>query len=102
MFQSFNCETILRAQLERAFPILNKGSMEEVKSIRMNLAKKENEIEQIEFNLATATSAKTRDVCEKQLAKVEAERDEIQRQLEERDKSILNLFPRMNSCLYLT
>ena len=43
--------------------------MEEVKSIRMNLAKKENEIE---------------------------------RQLEERDKSILNLFPRMNSCLYLT
>ena len=69
LFQSFNCETILRAQLERAFPILNKGSMEEVKSIRMNLAKKENEIE---------------------------------RQLEERDKSILNLFPRMNSCLYLT
>ena len=91
-----SCETILRAQLERAFPILNKGSMEEVKSIRMNLTKKENEIEQIEFNLATATSAKTRDVCEKQLAKVEAERDEIQRQLEERDKSILNLSDYVN------
>ena len=94
-----SCETILRAQLERAFPILNKGSMEEVKSIRMNLTKKENEIEQIEFNLATATSAKTRDVCEKQLAKVEAERDEIQRQLEERDKSILNLSDYVNSGL---
>ena len=94
-----SCETILRAQLERAFPILNKGSMEEVKSIRMNLTKKENEIEQIEFNLATATSAKTRDVCEKQLAKVEAERDEIQRQLEERDKSILNLADYVNSGL---
>ena len=94
-----SCETILRAQLERAFPILNKGSMEEVKSIRMNLTKKENEIEQIEFNLATATSAKTRDVCEKQLAKVEAERDEILRQLEERDKSILNLSDYVNSGL---
>ena len=91
-----SCETILRAQLERAFPILNKGSMEEVKSIRMNLTKKENEIEQIEFNLATATSAKTRDVCEKQLAKVEAERDEILRQLDERDKSILNLSDYVN------
>ena len=94
-----SCETILRAQLERAFPILNKGSMEEVKSIRMNLTKKENEIEKMEYNLATATSAKTRDVCEKQLAKVEAERDEIQRQLEERDKSILNLSDYVNSGL---
>ena len=94
-----SCETILRAQLERAFPILNKGSMEEVKSIRMNLTKKENEIEQIEFNLATATSAKTRDVCEKQLAKVEAERDEILRQLDERDNSILNLSDYVNSGL---
>ena len=45
----------------------------------------------------------------KQLAKVEAERDEILRQLEGRDKSILNLSDYVNSglvikdnsCLYL-
>ena len=65
--------------------------MEEVKAIKINLTKKEKEIELIEFNLATATDAKTKDICSRQLEKVEAERDEILLQLEERDKSILNL-----------
>ena len=48
-------------------------------------------------------------ISSKQLAKVEAERGEIQRQLEGRDKSILNLSDYVNSgleikdnsCLYL-
>ena len=49
---------------------------------------KESEIAQIEYNLATAPNARVSDICSKQLAKVEGERDEILRQLEERDKSI--------------
>ena len=86
-----SCENVLRRQLERAFPILNHNGMEEVKLIRANLTKKKTEVEQIEYNLATAPDAKVREICSKQLAKVEAERDEILRELEERDKSILNL-----------
>ncbi len=86
-----SCEAILKAQLERAFPILNKDCMEEIKAIRVNLAKKESEIEQMEFNLATASTARVRDICDKQLAKAEAERDEILHLLKERDKPILNL-----------
>ena len=89
-FPEFGLE-ILQAQLKKAFPILNKDGMEEVKAIKTNLTKKEKEIELIEFNLATATDAKTKDICSRQLEKVEAERDEILLQLEERDKSILNL-----------
>ena len=86
-----SCENVLRRQLERAFPILNHNGMEEVKTIKANLSKKQNEIEQIEYNLATAPNAKVQEICNKQLVKMEAERDEILRELEERDKSILNL-----------
>ena len=86
-----SCEGLLKAQLERAFPILNKDSIEEVKAIKANLTKKQNEVEQIEYNLATASTAKVREICEKQLAKVEKEIDEIQHELAECDKSILNL-----------
>ena len=99
-FPEFGLE-ILQAQLKKAFPIINKDGMEEVKAIKTNLTKKEKEIELIEFNLATATDAKTKDICSRQLEKVEAERDEILLQLEERDKSILNLYPKMNLCFYL-
>jgi hypothetical protein len=90
---------ILRAQLNKAFPILNKNGMEEIKLIKANLTKKENEIEQIEYNFATASNAREREICTKQLAKVEGEREEILRQLEERDKSILNLSDYVNSGL---
>ena len=90
---------ILRAQLNKAFPVLNKNGMEEIKLIKANLTKKENEIEQIEYNFATASNAREREICTKQLAKVEGERDEILRQLEERDKSILNLSDYVNSGL---
>ena len=72
---------------------------EEIKSIKTNLTKKESEIERIEYNFATASTAREREICSKQLTKVEAERDEILRQLEERDKSILNLSDYVNSGL---
>ncbi|MBO6161274.1 MAG: hypothetical protein J6O01_07330 [Bacteroidales bacterium] len=57
----------------------------------MNLTKKENEIARIEYNLATAPTPKIQETCSKMLAKAEAERDEILRELEDKDKSILNL-----------
>ena len=84
-------EEMLQSQLKRAFPILNKDGMEEVKAIRANLTNKNKEIEQIEENLATAKNPKDKEVCRKVLDKMEAEREEILSQLEERDKSILNL-----------
>ena len=82
---------LLKAQLKKSFLILNKNRAEEIKAIKTNLKNKENEIEQIEYNLATATNTKSREICEKQLEKKEAERDEIIRQLEDRDNGILNL-----------
>ena len=86
-----SCEDLLRAQLEKAFPILNRKGVEEVKAIKDRLAKVQNEIERIEYNIAVAPSVKVQDICTKQLAKLEAESDEIRCQLEERGKSILNL-----------
>ena len=83
--------TLLGAQLKKAFPILNARSQEEVSAIKTNLTKKEKEIEQIEYNLATAPNEKIRETCSKMLAKVEAEKDEILHKLEDNDKALLNL-----------
>ena len=83
--------TLLGAQLKKAFPILNARSQEEVSAIKTNLTKKEKEIEQIEYNLATAPNEKIRETCSKMLAKVEAEKDEILHKLEDKDKVLLNL-----------
>ena len=96
-----SCEAILRAQLERAFPILNKSSMEEVKALRTNLTKVKGDIDIMEYKLSTATTSKNQEIYERQLAKAEAERDEILRQLEEKDKSILNLSDYVGSGLEL-
>ena len=82
---------VLEEQLRKAFPILNKESQEVVSAIKSNLTKKENEIETVEYNLATASSAKIREICEKQLLKLEAERDAIRAELEEKNNEILNL-----------
>ena len=81
----------LEGQMRRSFPLLNKAGEEEVKAIKNNLAHKEAEIEQIEFNLATAPNAKVQEICTKQLEKMEAERDEILADLEEKGKGTLNL-----------
>ena len=88
---AFPGREILEAQLTESFPILNQNSKEEVASIKANLTKKENEIERIEYNLATAVTPKIQETCAKMLEKAEAERDEIQRELKDKDKSILNL-----------
>ena len=88
---SFPSREILEAQLARTLPIVNKGSQDEVASIKTNLTKKQKDIEQIEYNLATAPNPKVQEICSKMLVQAEAERDEILRVLEEKDKSILNL-----------
>lgn len=88
---AFPYQELLEAQLKKALPILNKNGQEEAATIRANLTKKENEIARIEYNLATAPTPKIQETCSKMLAIAEAERDEIQRELEDKDKSILNL-----------
>lgn len=75
--------------------------MEEVAAIKTNLTKKQNEIERIEYNLATAPNAKVQETCTKMLEKAESERDEIMSELKERDKSILNLNDYVSSGLNL-
>ncbi|MBO4417249.1 MAG: recombinase family protein [Bacteroidales bacterium] len=92
---------LLTLQLKRAFPILNHLEMEEVAAIKTNLTKKQNEIERIEYNLATAPNAKVQETCTKMLEKAESERDEIMSELKERDKSILNLNDYVSSGLNL-
>ncbi|MBP5334076.1 MAG: recombinase family protein [Bacteroidales bacterium] len=84
-------EELLEAQLRKSFPILNNSGQEEITALKSNLTKKEREIETIEFNLATAASPKMKDICMKQLERLEAERDDILKEIEEKDKSILNL-----------
>ena len=88
---SFPSREILEAQLAKTLPIVNKSSQDEVASIKTNLTKKQKDIEQIEYNLATAPNPKVQEICSKMLVQAEAERDEILRVLEEKDKSILNL-----------
>ena len=83
--------TLLEAQLKKAFPILNAQNQKEVSAIKTNLTKKENEIERIESNLVMTLDEKFRETCLKVLAKVEAERDQILQELEEREKCLLNL-----------
>ena len=87
---------LLLLQLQKAFPLLNRQGQEEVSAIKMNLTKKEEEIERIETNLATAANAKVQEICCRQLEKAEAEKALILAELEERDKSILNLEDFMN------
>ena len=81
----------LEAQLRKAFPTLNKQGQDEVSAIKATLSKKESEIERIEYNLATAANARVLETCTKTLAKAEGERDKILRELQDKDKEILNL-----------
>ena len=82
---------VLELQLRKAFPILNKSSQEEVIAIKHTLSSKEEEIEKVEYNLATATSPKIQEICTRQLEKLESEKNDILLKLEEREKEILNL-----------
>lgn len=82
---------VLAGQLEKAFPILNKQDVDCLAAIKTNLAHKESEIEKVEYNLALAPNAKVQEICYKQLEKLEAEKDEIQKSIDEKGKEILNL-----------
>ena len=82
---------VLEAQLRKAFPILNKSGQDEISAIKTNLSHKESEIEKVEYNLATASTPKIQEICEKQLLKLEAERERIAKELDERSQEILNL-----------
>lgn len=84
-------DEILRAQLKKAFPILNKDRMNEMKILRTNLAKINREIEVMEENYSLAKDEKSREIYMRNIVKKEAERDEILAVLEEADGSILNL-----------
>lgn len=81
----------LRAQLKKAFPILNQEGAEEITALKTNLAHKEMEISRIEYNLAIAPTAKVQEICMQQLDKLEQEKAEIQRELRDKDNSLLNL-----------
>ena len=82
---------ILEAQLRKAFPVLNKQNVEEVAAIKSNLTRVENEIQQVEHNLATARDAKVMDICARQYEKLEAQKADIVAIIAEKDKELLNL-----------
>ena len=84
-------EEALEAQLRKAFPILNRQGLEEVSALKTNLAHKQTEIEKVEYNLATATNPKVMEICTKQLEKLEGEKADIEKELEEKNQTILNL-----------
>ena len=84
-------EEVLEAQLRKAFPILNRQGLEEVTALKTNMAHKQTEIEKVEFNLATATNPKVMEVCTKQLERLEGEKAAIEKALEEKNQTILNL-----------
>ena len=81
----------LRAQLKKAFPILNQEGAAEITALKTNLSRKETEISRVEYNLATAPTARVLEICTQHLEKLEAEKEAIQRELAEKDKSLLNL-----------
>ena len=65
--------------------------MNEMKILRTNLTNINKDLEKIEENYSTASTAKEKEICMKQYTKKEAERDEILAVLDEADGSILNL-----------
>ena len=65
--------------------------MQAVANLKTNLTRKNVEIEQVEYNLATASNPKIQDICSKQLDKLEVEKEQILAELMEKDKEILNL-----------
>ena len=81
---------ILQAQLKKAFPILNRDGINEVKAIKANLTKKEEELEKAKRNFS-AEDDEGRGIIKEEIRKIKAEREEILQLLEERDNSISNL-----------
>ncbi len=84
-----------------AFHIYYEEGAEEITVLKTNLAHKETKISRVEYNLATAPTAKVQEICMQQLDKLEQEKAEIQRELRDKDNSLLNLFPKMSSSLHM-
>ena len=84
-------DKMFRLQVNKAFPILNKQNAEAAKDIKFHLTEKEKEIEKVEYNLATAPNSKVQEICLSQLEKLEAEKREIEEQLDEAGIGLLNL-----------
>lgn len=87
----------LRAQLKKAFPILNQEGAEEITVLKTNLAHKETEISQIEYNLAIAPDAKVQEIHMQHLEKLESEKEVIQRELADSKPSSQALSPKPRS-----
>lgn len=84
-------EELLKIQLQKSFPILNADRINEIKNIKANLSRIENQISTIEENYALATNEKTKRIYMNALEKKEKEKEEVLGQLTEKDNSILNL-----------
>ena len=84
-------EETFKHQLDDAFPVLNKQNAAVAKSIKFHLTEKEKEIEQVKYNLATATNARVQEICMSQLEKLENEKSEIEKELNLNSIGLLNL-----------
>ena len=82
---------VVEVQLRKSFPILNEAARNEMAGIRTALTKKEAEIERVEYNIATAATPKVQEICARQLDALEAEKKEIEQQLNQKEQTILNL-----------
>ena len=86
-----NYNDIFRLGLSKIFPALNKQNAEAAKDIKFHLTEKEKEIEKVEYNLATAPNARVQEICLAQLEKLEAEKHEIEEELDNMGIGLLNL-----------
>ena len=77
--------------LGKWFPLLNKQNAEAAKSIKFHITEKEKEIEKVKYNLATAMNSQIQEICLSQLEKLEAEKAEIEQELEKSGIGLLNL-----------
>lgn len=84
-------EELLIEQLKKAFPILNFDRLNEIKNIKGNLSRLDNQISTIEENYSLAQDEKSKKIYMNSLQKKELEREEVLKQLNEKDNIILNL-----------
>ena len=83
--------TAFKLGLGKWFPLLNKQNAEAAKAIKFHLTEKEKEIEKVKYNLATAMNSQIQEICLSQLEKLEAEKAEIEKELEDSGIGLLNL-----------
>ena len=83
--------TAFKLGLGKWFPMLNKQNAEAAKAIKFHLTEKEKEIEKVKYNLATAMNSQIQEICLSQLEKLEAEKAEIEKELEDSGIGLLNL-----------